>query len=71
MLLLYITSSAEFFFIFLFTIILLYKYAHKETGCTVKFLTLLGWNLGFAMIAILPIDIYIVRRFLSINLEIV
>jgi hypothetical protein len=58
--LLYYTAGVEGFLIFVYTLHLLYKYAHKDAEAGVKFFTFLGWSLGFSIIAILPIDIYIV-----------
>lgn len=58
--LLYIGVIAEFFLIFMFSYLLLRKYAHRDVSLQVKFFTFIGWNMGFSIIAILPFDIYIV-----------
>ena len=57
---LFITVSIEFILIISFSIYLLRKYAHRDSSFIVKFFTFVGWNLGFSIIAILPLDIYIV-----------
>jgi len=69
--LLYYTAGVEAFLIFIYTIHLLCKYAHRDAGVAVKFFTFIGWSLGFSIIAILPIDIYIVRLSLMNKLEII
>lgn len=58
--LLYFIAGVEGFIIFGFTLGLLFKYGHKEAGFGVKASTFIGWFLGFSIIAILPLDIYIV-----------
>ena len=61
----YLTAYLGFVAIFIFTVLLLRVFAAKNTPYFVLVFTLLGWNLGFGFIAILPLDIYIVH--LSFN----
>lgn len=58
---LYLYSAAESVLICLFTLYLVYTYAHKATSCVVKLVSFIGWFLGFSIIFILPIDILAVR----------
>jgi len=40
---------------------LVYRYSHKDVGALVKTATFIGWFLGLSIIAILPLDILIVK----------
>ena len=41
------------------TILLLKRYAHKDIHISILAITGMGWLLGFSIIAILPVDIYV------------
>ena len=58
---LFAVSVTEWTLIFLFTVILVYKHSHKDVPLAVKLFTFTGWFMGFSIIAILPLDILIVR----------
>ena len=60
--LLYITAGVEGALLLMLTLYLLLRYAHKDAGWFVKFITFIGWMLGFSIITILPLDIYIVSE---------
>lgn len=59
--LLFIIGIIEFISILIFTIYLLYQHAHKDTPLVVKVFTFIGWFMGFSILAILPLDIFIVK----------
>ena len=46
----------------LFTLIYLYKHAHKECSYAVKLFTFIGWFMGFSIIAVLPVDVLVVSE---------
>ena len=60
--LLLVIAAIEWFITIIFTFYLLWKHAHKETSCLVKFSTFIGWFMGFSILAILPLDIFIVSH---------
>lgn len=47
--------------VFFFTIYLIYSYAMKKTPVYVYFFVFIGWFLAFAIVALLPYDIYLVK----------
>lgn len=46
--------------VFFITIYLIYHYASKRTPLYVYFFVFVGWFLAFAIVALLPYDIYLV-----------
>jgi hypothetical protein len=51
----------------LFTLVYLYKYAHKECSFAVKAFTFIGWFMGFSIIAVLPVDVLVVFCLISLT----
>jgi len=51
----------------LFTLVYLYKYAHKECSFAVKAFTFIGWFMGFSIIAVLPVDVLVVFSLISLT----
>ncbi len=66
--LLYYSALTEAFVIMLFAFSLQRRYAKRETEWFVKLISFLGWFLGISIIAILPLDIYLVR--FGVNLKV-
>lgn len=60
--LLFIIGIIEFISILIFTVYLLKQHAHKDAPLIVKIFTSIGWFMGFSILAILPLDIFIVRN---------
>ena len=58
----YTVTVSEWVLLLIFTIYLLYIHAHREVNYAVKLFTFVGWFMGFSIIAILPLDIFIVRK---------
>ncbi len=54
-------TIVEGFLLFLFTVYYLHRHAHPSCGLPVLFFTFVGWFLGFSILAILPLDILIVK----------
>ena len=50
-----------------FTLVYLYKYAHKECSFAVKAFTFIGWFMGFSIIAVLPVDVLVVFSLISLT----
>jgi uncharacterized membrane protein len=63
--LLTVVTASEWAILLVFTLLMLHNYAHESSGYLVKFFTFIGWFMGFSIIAILPLDILIVRVYLS------
>lgn len=58
--LLFTAAMAEWALVLAFTVWMLYRHASPEVTWLVRGLTFVGWFLGFSIIAILPLDIFIV-----------
>ena len=56
--------SLEWVFILFFTFLMMMKYAHKDAPILVKIFTFIGWFMGFSIIAILPLDVFVVNPFI-------
>lgn len=57
-----VVTVTQWVLITIFTGYMLIRHAHKDVSWPVKLFTFVGWFMGFSIIAILPLDILIVRK---------